>query len=79
MNQLGLHARPAAAFVRRANAFRSEVWLVTAQGRFSALRLIDVMRANLDRGAIARLEAIGPDAEEALEQLEKFVRELPDL
>jgi phosphotransferase system HPr-like phosphotransfer protein len=37
------------------------------------------MRANLDRGAVATLEAIGPDAEEAVERLEKLVRELRDL
>jgi phosphocarrier protein HPr len=78
VNQLGLHARPAAAFVHRANAFRSEIWVVTKAGRFSALSLIDVMRANLDRGAVATLEAVGPDAEEAVERLEKLVRELRD-
>jgi phosphocarrier protein HPr len=78
LNELGLHARPAAAFVRRANTFRSEIWIVTARGKFSALSLIDVMRANLDRGAVVTLEAIGPDAKEAVERLEKLVRELRD-
>lgn len=78
VNELGLHARPAAEFVRRANAFRSEIWIVTETGRFSALSLIDVMRANLDRGAIATLEALGTDAEEAVERLAKVVRELRD-
>ena len=73
VNELGLHARPAAEFVRRANAFRSDIWLVTANGRFSALSLIDVMRANLDRGAVATLEAHGTDAEEALDRLAKLV------
>ncbi len=74
VNALGLHARPAAEFVRRANAFRSEIWIVTKAGRFSALSLIEVMRANLDRGAVATLEATGPDAEEAVERLDKLVR-----
>jgi phosphocarrier protein HPr len=73
VNELGLHARPAAEFVRRANAFRSDIWLVTENGRFSALSLIDVMRANLDRGAVATLEAHGTDAEEALDRLAKLV------
>ena len=77
-NELGLHARPAAEFVRRANAFRSDIWLVTAAGRFSALSLIDVMRANLNCGAVAILEAIGPDAAEAVERLAQVVRELRD-
>lgn len=78
VNEMGLHARPAAAFVRHANAFRSEIWITTKAGRFSALSLIDVMRANLDRGAVATLEACGTDAEEAVERLAKLVRELKD-
>jgi phosphotransferase system HPr (HPr) family protein len=79
VNELGLHARPAAEFVRHANTFRSDIWLVTAKGKFSGLSLIDVMRANLDRGAIVTLEAVGPDAEEAVERLDKLVRGLRDL
>ncbi len=78
VNDLGLHARPAAEFVRRANSFRSEITLVTRNGRFSALSLIDVMRANLERGAVATLEASGIDAEEAVERLARLVREMPD-
>ena len=78
VNKLGLHARPAAQFVRHANAFRSEIWIVTQAGRFSALSLIDVMRANLDCGMVATLEAHGSDAEEAVERLAKLVTKLPD-
>jgi phosphocarrier protein HPr len=78
VNEMGLHARPAAEFVRRANAFRSEIWIATKAGRFSALSLLEVMRANLDRGAVATLEACGADAEEAVERLAKVVRELKD-
>jgi phosphotransferase system HPr (HPr) family protein len=74
-NELGLHARPAAEFVRRANGFRSEIWILTGKQRFSALSLIEVMRANLNRGAVATLEAVGPDALEAVECLEKIVSE----
>ncbi len=78
VNEFGLHARPAAEFVRRANSFRSEITLVTKAGRFSALSLIDVMRANLERGAVATLEAEGVDAEEAVERLAQLVRAMPD-
>jgi phosphotransferase system HPr (HPr) family protein len=78
VNALGLHARPAAEFVRQANAFRSEIWLVTERGRFSALSLIDVMRANLEKGAVASLEAMGSDAEEAVERLAIVLRDMPD-
>jgi phosphotransferase system HPr-like phosphotransfer protein len=38
--------------------------------------LIDVLRANLDCGATATLEAHGVDAEEAVERLEKLLGDL---
>ena len=78
MNELGLHARPAAEFVRRAGGFRSEIWLVKNGQRYSAASLIDVMRANLDQGATATLEAEGTDAEIAVERLATLLRELKD-
>ena len=75
-NELGLHARPAAQFVKRANKFRSEIWVVTEGGkRYSAASLIDILRANLDCGATATLEAHGVDANEAIDELEKLLAE----
>ena len=58
-NKLGLHARPAAQFVKRARSFRSEIWLVKEGKRYSAASLIDTLRANLDCGASAILEMAG--------------------
>jgi phosphocarrier protein HPr len=75
-NKLGLHARPAAHFVKEVRSFRSEIWLVTAGGRYSASSLIDVLRANLECGATATVEAHGVDAEEAVERLQKLLGEL---
>jgi phosphocarrier protein HPr len=74
-NTLGLHARPAAEFVKRANSFRSEIWIVKDGKRYSAASLIDILRANLDCGATVTLEANGVDAEEALDRLEKLLAE----
>jgi phosphocarrier protein HPr len=74
-NKLGLHARPAAQFVKRVRSFRSEIWLVKEGQRYSASSLIDVLRANLDWGATATLEAHGVDADEALADLEKLLAE----
>jgi phosphocarrier protein HPr len=76
INKLGLHARPAAHFVKHVRTFRSEISLVTADGRYSASSLIEVLRANLDCGATATLEAHGVDAEEAVVRLEKLLGEL---
>jgi phosphocarrier protein HPr len=75
-NKLGLHARPAAQFVKHARRFRSEISLLKDGARYSAASLIDVLRANLDCGATATLEAHGVDADEAVEQLDKLLGEL---
>ncbi len=77
-NELGMHARPAAEFARKANSFRSELWLVRDGTRFSATSVIDILRANLERGAKLTLEAHGTDAEEAVAALEKVLSELHD-
>ena len=77
-NELGLHGRPAAEFVRVANRFRSEITLIRDEQRFSASSLIDVLRANLDKGASAMLEARGHDAEAAVTRLEKLLLDLRD-
>ena len=76
INKLGLHARPAAHFVKHVRTFRSEIWFVTTSGRYSASSLIEVLRANLECGATATLEAHGVDAEEAVERLQKLLGEL---
>lgn len=74
-NRLGLHARPAAQFVKCARSFRSEIWVVKHGEKYSADSLIDVLRANLDCGATAMLEAHGADAEDAINRLEKLLGE----
>ena len=78
LNELGLHARPAAEFARRAKGFRSEIWLVRNGQRFSAASLIEILRANLDQGATATLEAKGRDAEVAVERLANLIRGFKD-
>ncbi len=75
-NELGLHARPAAEFVKCAIRFRAEISLLVNGARFSATSLIEILGANLDQGATATLEAHGPDAEEALDALVTLLREL---
>src|SRR3954451_5402986 len=77
-NPLGLHARPAAEFAKRANAFRAEIWIVKDGKRFSAASLIDILRANLDQGSTATLEAKGRDAEAAVERLAQLLEQFKD-
>jgi phosphocarrier protein HPr len=74
-NELGLHARPAAEFVRIANRFRAEITVIKDDERYSAESLIEILRANLDCGSRATLEARGVDAEKAITRLEKLLEE----
>ena len=74
-NELGLHARPAAEFCRLANRFRAEITLIKNNERYSAESLIEILRANLDCGARATLEARGVDAEKAVARLENLLEE----
>lgn len=75
VNELGLHARPAAEFVRAAKAFRARIWLVSGEERFSADSILEVLTANLNRGDTATIEAEGPDAEDAVKRLAELTRE----
>lgn len=75
VNELGLHARPAAEFVRCVQTFQSEVTIRKGDEHFSAGSILEVLSANLDCGARVTLEAIGPDAEKTLDRLEELLQE----
>lgn len=76
LNKFGMHARPAAEFARRANSFRSDIFLIANGEKFSATSLLDIMRASLGLGAKAVIEAHGVDADEAVEAMARLLEEL---
>ena len=78
VNELGLHARPAAEFVRAANVFRSQIWIIKGEERFSGKSIIEVLIANLNCGDTAIIEAQGPDSESAIAGLAKLASEFRD-
>jgi phosphocarrier protein len=71
VNELGLHARPAAEFVRMVQKFKSDITIRKGDEHFVAGSILEVLTANLDCGTTIVLEAIGPDAEQALDRLER--------
>jgi phosphocarrier protein len=75
LNKLGLHARPAAEFVRCARKFKCTVVIKKDGEEFSAASILDVLSANLDCGSRMILTADGPDAETALEDLAKLMEQ----
>jgi phosphocarrier protein len=68
VNRLGLHARPAALFVKVASRFRAEVWVKrkTKKEMARALWVLNMLAADKDLNVQIRCE--GPDAERALDE-----------
>jgi phosphocarrier protein len=77
INKLGLHARPAAEFVRAARSFRSTIMLRKDGEHFSASSILEILMANLCCGANVTIVAEGPDEETAIESLTKLIARFP--
>ena len=65
VNRLGLHARPAAMFVRIASRFRSEIWVSKRKGkRINGKSIMGLMMLAAGQGSKLRIRCEGPDARE---------------
>lgn len=69
VNEEGLHARPAAEFVKKASTYEAEI---TVNG-VDAKSLLGIMALGLAKGTSARLSASGTDAKEAIASLTAMV------
>jgi phosphotransferase system HPr (HPr) family protein len=69
LDPAGLHARPAAQFVRTASRFQSEIVLDTGEKSANAKSLVGILGLTIRPGAEVLLTADGPDADAALETL----------
>jgi phosphocarrier protein FPr len=75
-NPLGLHARPAARFVQAAARFRSRILVSNAskgRGPVNALSLNGLATLGLGQGQEMHIQASGPDAGAAVEQMARLV------
>jgi len=75
VNQLGMHARPAAQVVRTASAFTSEVEIVREGMAVNAKSIMGVMMLAAECGSSVVLRARGADEAAAVEALAKLVAE----
>lgn len=78
----GLHARPAAAFVRQAATYASRVWLInrTRGGEpRNAKSLTALLMAVVEPGHVVQINAQGPDAQEAVVALAALLGGDPDV
>ena len=75
MSRDGLHARPAAAFVRCARSFTSEIEILKGGQSYSANSILDVLTANMQCGVAFTLRASGQDAAEAVKAISELLIE----
>ena len=74
MNRLGLHARPAAMFVRIASRHRAEIWVSKEGEEVNGKSIMGLMMLAAGQGSKLRIRCDGPDADKALEELEELIK-----
>jgi phosphocarrier protein len=73
-NRHGLHARPAAEFVKLASRFDAEVMIEKGDLEVNGKSIMGVLMLAAEQGAVLTLTTSGQDAGEALEALVDFLR-----
>ncbi len=72
-NQLGLHARACALFVKTAARYRSDVFVSRDDLEVNGKSIMGVMMLAAEEGSAIRVRAAGPDEREALAALQELV------
>jgi len=73
VSRLGLHARPAAMFVRVASRYRSEIWVAKEGEEVNGKSIMGLMMLAAGQGSKLRIRCEGPDADKAIEELEGLI------
>lgn len=73
INQLGLHARPAAEFVKTASRFRSEIRVRKDELEVNGKSILGVMMLAAEYGSSITITATGEDADAAIDELASLV------
>lgn len=73
LNDEGMHARPAAAFVKEANNFQSEIQIDHNGNSTNAKSIMGIMALGLVKDADITIKAEGPDADVAVNKLTELV------
>ena len=75
-NKLGLHARPAAAFVQTAAAFQSQISISTGTKEADAKSILGVLGLGVRQGTVITIRVQGSDENEAVSALQAFFETL---
>jgi len=69
VNAMGMHARPAALFVKTASRFDSDITVEKEDMSVSGKSIMGLMTLEAGCGTALKITATGPDAQEALDEL----------
>ena len=72
-NQLGLHARACALFVKTAARFKSDILVSRDDLEVNVKSIMGVMMLAAEEGSTIRVRAQGPDEDQALDALRGLV------
>ncbi|MFO1486328.1 MAG: HPr family phosphocarrier protein [Verrucomicrobiaceae bacterium] len=72
-NKMGMHARPAAQFVKRASKYQCDVWVEKDDEPVNGKSIMGLMMLAAGRGEKIKIIADGTDAEAAVADLEELV------
>ena len=72
-NQVGLHARPATFFIKKANEFESAIWVEKDNRKVNAKSLLGVLSLGIIGGNPITIIADGVDERQALDALVELV------
>jgi phosphocarrier protein HPr len=73
VNKLGLHARPAAMFVKVSSAWNAEIWVEKDDEQVNGKSIMGLMMLAAGSGAKITVSAEGPDEAAAMTALEQLV------
>lgn len=73
-NRLGLHARPAAMFVKIANRHKAEVWVEKDGEQVNGKSIMGLMMLAAGHGSKLLITADGPDADKAVADVEELIK-----
>jgi phosphocarrier protein len=72
-NKLGLHARPAAQFVKTAAKFKSDVFVGRNEHEVNGKSIMGVMMLAAEQGSVLMLTVNGEDEEAAMQALVELI------
>src|SRR5882724_10297376 len=75
VNKLGIHARPAALFVKTANRFTCEIFVEKDGEKVNGKSIMGLMMLAAGPGSKVMVSAQGQDASQALVELEKIFKQ----